>query len=145
DWFGKYVRGVEPFPYDEVLAGMGLRVVKSVANQPYTAGLAVERDERQLLRLGSLRTDSPAERAGLQQGDVLVSIGGTAVSRDNWFSVLNHYKQGDRVPITVRRFRRTIELTVQLGPPELYDYRIEEIPNASVEVRKLRTSWLEGR
>jgi predicted metalloprotease with PDZ domain len=145
DWFAKFVRGVELLPYDEALAGVGLRLVKSVANQPYTAGLAIERDERQLLRLGSVRTDSPAERAGLQQGDVLVSIGGTTVSRDNWFSVLNHYKQGDRIPITVRRFRRTIDLTIQLGPPELYDYRIEEIPNAPPEVRKLRTGWLEGR
>jgi predicted metalloprotease with PDZ domain len=92
-----------------------------------------------------LRSDSPAERAGLQQGDLLLSIGGTTVSRDNWFSVLNRYKQGDRIPITVRRFRRTLDLTLQLGPPELYDYRIEEIPNASTEVRKLRNSWLEGR
>src|SRR5262249_14696972 len=88
DWFAKYVRGVETLPYDEALAGVGLRLVKSVANQPYTAGLAVEREERQSLRLGSLRTDSPAERAGLQQGDVLLTIGGTAVSRENWFSVL---------------------------------------------------------
>jgi predicted metalloprotease with PDZ domain len=145
DWFAKYVRGVEPLPYDEALAGVGLRLVKSLASQPYTAGLTVERDERQSLRLGSLRTDSPAERAGLQQGDVLLTIGGTAVSRENWFSVLNHYKQGDRIPITIRRFRRMIDLTMQLGAPDVYDYRIEEIPNASPEVRKLRASWLEGR
>jgi hypothetical protein len=76
---------------------------------------------------------------------VLLSIGGTTVSRDNWYSVLNHYKQGDRIPITVRRFRRAVDLTLQLGPPELYDYRIEEIPNASAEIRKLRAAWLEGR
>jgi predicted metalloprotease with PDZ domain len=145
EWFTKYVRGVDPLPYDEALAGVGLRLVKNAAGQPYNAGISIERDERQSLRLGSLRTDSPAERAGLQQGDVLLSIGGTTVSRDNWFSVLNRYKQGDRIPITVRRYRRNIELTLQLGPPELYDYRIEEIPNASPDVRKLRNSWLEGR
>jgi predicted metalloprotease with PDZ domain len=145
EWFAKYVRGIEPLPYDEALAGVGLKLVKNVASQPYNAGIAIERDERQSLQLGSLRTDSPAERAGLQQGDVLLSIGGTGVSRDNWFSVLNRYKQGDRIPITVRRFRRTIDLTLQLGAPELYDYRIDEIPNASVEIRKLRSSWLEVR
>ena len=137
EWFSKYVRGVEPLPYDEALSGVGLRLVKTVANQPYNAGISIERDERQSLRLGALRTDSPAERAGLEQGDVLLSIGGTAVARDNWFSLLNRYKQGDRIPMTVRRFRRTIDLTLQLGPPELYDYRIEEIPNASVEVRRV--------
>ena len=145
EWFSKYVRGVEPLPYEEALSGVGLRLVRTVANQPYNAGISIERDERQSLRLGTLRTDSPAERAGLEQGDVLLSIGGTAVARDNWFSILNRYKQGDRIPMTVRRFRRTIDLTLQLGPPELYDYRIEEIPNASVEVRRLRAGWLEAK
>src|SRR6185295_16428305 len=74
DWFAKYVRGVDSLPYDEALAAAGLRLVKTPAYQPYTAGIVVDRDERQSLRLGALHTDSAAERAGLQQGDTLVSI-----------------------------------------------------------------------
>jgi predicted metalloprotease with PDZ domain len=145
DWFGKYVRGVEPLPYDEALAAVGLRLVKAVENQPYTAGIVIDRDDRQPLRLGSLETDSPAQQAGLQQGDVLLTIGGTSVTPENWFSALNRYKQGDRIPVTVRRFRRTLELTLQLGPPELYNYRIEEIPGAFADAKRLRTGWLEGK
>jgi predicted metalloprotease with PDZ domain len=81
----------------------------------------------------------------MQQGDVLLTIGGTPVARDNWFSTLNGYKQGDRIPVTVRRFHRTVELTLQLGPPELYQYRIEEIPSASAEAKRLRAAWLDAR
>src|SRR5262249_27018824 len=92
DWFAKYVRGVELLPYDEAFAAVGLRLVKSPSSQPYTAGIVVDRDERQSLRLGALRPDSPAERAGLQQGDILLSIGSTNVLRDNWFSTLNRHK-----------------------------------------------------
>jgi predicted metalloprotease with PDZ domain len=142
DWFAKYVRGVEPLPYDEALGAAGLRLAKTPSSQPYTAGIAIDRDERQSFRLGALRTDSPAERGGLQQGDVLLTIGGSSVSRDNWLSVLNRYKQGDRIPVTVRRFRQTVELSIQLGPPELYDYRIEEMPNASAEEKAIRAKWL---
>jgi predicted metalloprotease with PDZ domain len=80
----------------------------------------------------------------LQQGDVLLSIGGTAVSRGNWLATLNRYKQGERVTISVRRFRQTLDLSVQLGPPEIYDYRIEEIPSASAEAKRLRAAWLEA-
>ena len=145
DWFAKYVRGVEPLPYEDALSGVGLRLVKSPQNQPYTAGIVIDRDDRQALRLGSLQSDSVAEHAGLQQGDVLLTIGGTPVARDNWAATLNRYKQGDRIPITVRRFRRTMELTLQLGPPELYEYRIEEIPNASSEAKRLRAAWLDAR
>jgi predicted metalloprotease with PDZ domain len=145
DWFAKYVRGVDPLPYDDALGAAGLRLTKSQANQPYTAGIVIDRDDRQSVRLGALQTDSPAERAGLQQGDILLSIGGTNVSRESWFSTLNRYKQGDRIPVTVRRFRQTKELTIQLGAPDLVDYRIEEIPNASAEAKKIRAAWLEAR
>ena len=145
DWFVKYVQGVEPLPYDEALAAAGLRLVKSAASQPYTAGIVIDQQDRQGLRLGALRTDSAAEHGGLQQGDILLSIGGTSISRENWFSALNRYKQGDRIPVTVRRFRQTMELNLQLGAPELYDYRIEEIPNASNEAKTLRAAWLEGK
>jgi len=141
-WFDKYVRGVDQLPYDEALAAVGLRVVKSPASQPYTAGIVVDRDDRQSLRLGALQNDSPAERGGLQQGDVLLSIGGTSVSRDNWMSVLNRYKQGDRISVTVRRFRRMVELSIELGAPDLFDYRIEEMPNASAQMKVLRAGWL---
>jgi predicted metalloprotease with PDZ domain len=78
----------------------------------------------------------------LQQGDVLVSIGSTTVSHENWFSTLNHYKQGDRVPVTVRRFRRTVDLSIVLGLPDLYEYRIEEIPNAPAAAKMIREAWL---
>ena len=141
-WFEKYIRGVDQLPYDEALSAMGLRLLKSPASQPYTAGIVVDRDDRQSLRLGNLRNDSPAERGGLQQGDVLLSIGGTSVSRENWMSVLNRYKQGDRISVTVRRFRRMVELSIELGAPDVFDYRIEEMPNASAQMKVLRTAWL---
>src|SRR5213594_3389898 len=143
-WFEKYVRDVETLPYDESLALVGLRLAKTVASEPYTAGIVVDLEDRQALRLGALGTGSPAENAGMQQGDILVSIAGTSVSRENWHRVLNRYKQGDRLAVTVRRFRQTLDLTLQLGPPDVYDYRIGEIPNASAEARKLRMGWLDG-
>ena len=57
-------------------------------------------------------------------------------------SVLNRYKQGDRISLTVRRFRRTVELSIELGPSDLFDYRIEEMPNASAQMKVLRAAWL---
>ncbi len=140
DFFAKYVRGVNPLPYDEALGVVGLRLVKEPAPQPYTGGIVIDLQGGGL-RLGALRNDSPAEKAGLQQGDVLVSIGGTPAARDSWNSTLNRYKQGDRIPITVRRFRRNIDLMLELGPPEIYEYRVEEIPNAPA-ARRLRSGWL---
>src|SRR2546428_1870687 len=104
----------------------------------------MNRKARQPLWWATRPPASPAENGGLQQGDILVSIGGTTVSRDNWRNVLNRYKEGDRIPVTVRRFGQILRLTLQLGPPEIYEYRIEEMPTAPPEARKLRAQWLEG-
>ena len=131
----------------------GLGIFEKVHLQTYTA----ETEENfGILRLNFFRPHPVGERAlklttflgrggGLQQGDVLLSIGGTNVSRENWVSVLNQYKQGDRIPVTVRRFRRTMELAIELGPPEVYDYRIEELPNTSAQMKTLRAAWLDGK
>ncbi len=143
-WFAKYVRGVETLPYDEAFSGVGLRLIRTPSHDAYTAGITLEGQDRDAPRLGTLRTGSAAEQAGLQQGDVLLSIAGTPVSRGNWLAMLNRYKQGDRVQVSVRRFRRTLDLTIQLGAPDVYDYRIEEIPTAAAEAKRLRAAWLDG-
>ena len=141
-FFARYIRGTETLPYGEALAAVGLRLVKSPSNQPYDAGIALNQQNRQALQIGAVRSNSPAEKAGLQQDDIIISIGGVPVSRENWRSVLNRSKQGDRVPVTVRRFRESLDLMVQLEAPDLSVYRIEENPNASAESKVLRAAWL---
>ena len=142
DFFARYILGTEALPYDEALRHVGLRLMKSPGYFPYTGGIVIDKQDRLALRLGALRNDSPAERGGLQQGDVLLSIGGNSVTRETWESTLNRFKQGDRVPITVRRFRQNLELTIQLDAPERYEYRIEEDAKASAPAKKLRVAWL---
>ena len=53
-------------------------------------------------------------------------------------------KQGDRVPISVKRDRRTIQATLVLGAPERFEYRIEERKDATPEQKALRAAWLKG-
>jgi predicted metalloprotease with PDZ domain len=142
DFFARYVHGTETLPYAEALRGLGLRLVKSPASQPYTAGIVLDPQDRQGTLLGALRTGSPAERGGMQQGDVLLEIGGNPVGRATWRSILNRFKQGDRVSVSVRRFRETVNLSIQLDEPELFVYRIEEDPAASEQSKALRAAWL---
>ena len=92
--------------------------------------------------IGSVRNYSPAEDAGLQAGDEVVSLGGKNIKKENWLLALSRYKEGSRIPIVVKRDRRTIRTTLVLGPPERYEYRIEELPTATPQQRALREAWL---
>ena len=144
DFFKRYVRSTEVLPYDEAFGYVGLSLVRAQAREPYDAGLALDWRELPDFVIGNVRHNSPAEDAGLQQGDELLTLGGKKITRENWPSRLNRYKQGDRVPISVRRDRRTIQTVLVLGEPERFDYRIEEKKGATPEQKALRAAWLKG-
>jgi predicted metalloprotease with PDZ domain len=144
DFFQRYVRGVEVLPYDEALAYVGMHLVREQARQPFNAGIGLDREKTGTLTIGSVRNDSPAEDAGLQEGDEIVSLGRKNVSRENWLVALARYKQGDRVPITVKRDRHTIQTAIVLREPERFEYKIEERKDATAKQQALRQAWLRG-
>lgn len=143
DFFRRYVHGVEALPYDEALAYMGLHLVREQAREPFDAGIRVNWEDG-TLSIGSVRNDSPAEDAGLQEGDEIVSLGRKSVSRENWLVALARYKQGDRIPVTVKRDRRTIQTAIVLREPERFEYKIEERKDATPKQKAARQAWLKG-
>ena len=143
-FFRLYIRGVELLPYDDVLRLLGLYLTREQARQPFSAGIGIDWQKTASLTIGFVRNGSVAEDAGLQEGDEIISLGRRNVSRENWLVSLARYKQGDRVPITVKRNRRTIQATLLLDAPERFEYRILERKDATPEQKALRTAWLKG-
>ncbi len=144
DFFSRYVRDVEKLPYDEAFGYLGLRFVREPARQPYDAGIKVNWETKGSFAIDSVRGGSPAEDAGLQVGDEIVSLGRKNIARENWLVALNRFRPGDRIPITVKRDRRTIETAIVLGDVERFEYRIEERKDATPQQKTLRAAWLNG-
>ena len=138
------MREVETLPYDEALGYVGLSLIREQARQPYNAGIGIDWQGKGSVTIDVVRPHSPAEDAGLQDGDEIVSLGKKNVAPENFLVSLAHYKQGDRVPITVKRDRRTIQTTVVIGDPERFEYRIEERKDATPQQKALRAAWLKG-
>jgi predicted metalloprotease with PDZ domain len=144
DFFKRYVRDVEVLPYDEAFSYVGLRLVKTPAKEPFTAGLSLTFEGSTAI-IGNVRNYSPAENAGLQQNDEIVSLAGKKVTKDTWLKTLARYQKGDRVAVVVKRDRRTIKGEIVLGDPERVEYRIEEKSDATVQQQALRSAWLSGK
>jgi len=145
DFFKRHIRSVEVLPYEEAFAHVGLRLVKTQSEEPFDAGLSIEFESPREAKIENVRNNTPAEDAGLQANDEIVSLAGKAVTRDTWRQTLARFKPGDSVPITVKRDRRTIKASIVLGQPERFDYRIEEKPDATVDQKQLRVAWLSGK
>jgi len=143
-FYERYIRGVDLLPYEDAFAGVGLKLIKSPA-EAFALGFDAENRGGANLRIGSIQTGSPAQLAGLQEGDVILSIAGSPVTRQNWRASLDRYHAGDRVHFQVRRFGQTLDRTVELGAPMVFGYRLDEIPNASIDAKRLREAWLNGQ
>jgi serine protease Do len=59
---------------------------------------------------------SPADKAGIKNGDVITKVGGSSVDANNSLqSLVEAYKPGDKVAFTVNRSGKTMTLSVTLG------------------------------
>jgi serine protease Do len=60
--------------------------------------------------------NSPASKAGLQQGDIITSIGGVALdATHDYINVLYNFKPGDQVALEYNRNGKTVQVQVTLG------------------------------
>lgn len=67
------------------------------------------------LRLSGVREGSPAQKAGLRSGDVIVRFGDQKVENIyDYMDALNRYKPGDTVTVVVLRDGKEVELTLTL-------------------------------
>ncbi|OQY39745.1 MAG: hypothetical protein B6226_01310 [Candidatus Cloacimonetes bacterium 4572_65] len=71
------------------------------------------------LRIDKVTSESPAEKGGLKQGDIIVELAGEKVYTQQQLEVmLENYKKGDAIKIKVKRDKRTKTKKIVLGSRE---------------------------
>jgi S1-C subfamily serine protease len=67
-------------------------------------------------RVEEMEKDSPAEKGGLQVGDVITAVGAVKLDAKTMLAdVIKTYKPGDKVELSITRGSQTLKLTVELG------------------------------
>ncbi len=90
--------------------GVGLQPL----DENIAASLGLPKDQGEIVR--SVQPNDPAARAGIQQGDVILRVGGQQVTPDQTVSYLIANTQvGSRVPVDIVRDGRRQTLTVVVG------------------------------
>lgn len=98
-----------------------------------------------VVMIGEVSRGGPAARAGLEQYDVLQSLGGIAVTQQSLPGIIAAHKPGDRLSAVVVRENRQLTVSVTLAQAITPDYSIEEIRRATAEQRSLRADFVAGR
>lgn len=100
-------------PYDAAAA----RAAASAAQRPYLGTVPEYKTEGiSGVKLSGVRDGSPAQKAGLKGGDVIVALGGLDVKNvDDYLKVLEALKPGAQTVVKVQRDGKNEELTVTIG------------------------------
>jgi len=154
-FFASAIRGTEDPPLKELLAEFGVSLelrptagsddrggVPRAANGESLALGVSTRDREHGLELTSVLDGGPAERAGLNPGDVLVALDRLRVTSRNIARRLARFESGERVTATVFRGDELIEVGLVLRPAPLDTAYLVLREETDSPVLERRRAWL---
>jgi predicted metalloprotease with PDZ domain len=126
-----YVDGREPLPLAETLALGGLRLQQATVREPFL-GVAGGVQDGEVV-VSAISPDSPAEEAGVREGDVLLSVGGLELTDPAWgdrFRETFADRVGDPLEIRVRRGEEEMALQGRVAVRTSDEYEVTRDPAA---------------
>ncbi|HLL46440.1 MAG TPA: PDZ domain-containing protein [Longimicrobiaceae bacterium] len=148
DFFRRYVEGREVPDYERLLAPAGVLLRPAQAGRAWIGESAIGFEDGHASVGSYPLAGSPLYRAGLTEGDRIVSLGGRPVaSRADVAAVLGARRPGDAVPIEWegRAGRRTGTLQAAENPAlEVVTYEAAGRPVTDA-MRAFRESWLGSK
>ena len=146
DFYARYIDGRDPFPYDAVLPLAGLRLVRDTINEP-RMGIGTIQDSTGV-HVTQIVPGSSAEGAGVQIGDLLISIGGISAADPTWSEKFRakyaRTPQGSAVPILIQRRGREMTVSARLAFIPRVESHLAEDPRAPAKARRVRDGILRG-
>jgi predicted metalloprotease with PDZ domain len=154
-FFAAAIRGTEDLPVAELLGAFGVRLEMRAALGPEDKGGTPRPANGELLALGAglrerdcgleltaVLEGGPAQRAGLNPGDVLIAIDRLKVSERNLKRRLARFEASERVTATVFRGDELIEVGLVLRPAPLDTCYLAVDEQAAPEAVQRRRAWL---
>jgi S1-C subfamily serine protease len=87
-------------------------------DRPYFGSIPDFSQAQEGYAISGVSKEGPAEQGGLAAGDVIVRFGDSKIGNlDDFDNALRKYKEGDKVPVVVKRGEQELTLEVELGKP----------------------------
>lgn len=153
-FFDRHIEGRETADYQRLLGLAGFSVGRRAPDRGWIGNVAVQEAGNGLLVGGERKTgpgsvtalDTPAYRAGLDRGDVIVEIDGVPATVASW-NAIGDRRPDDRVSLTIARRDGTRQvLTAALvSDPSVQIRPAEAAGLLTPAQRAFRQAWLETR
>jgi predicted metalloprotease with PDZ domain len=141
-FFARYVDGLEDLPFDEYLAGFGLRLASNQnIGLPAFTGMTVKTENgREMIKF--VESQSPAQKARIDAGDELVAIDNFRIGTGQLEERLREYQAGDTIEVTVFHGDELKVRSLTLASPKATQYRLEIMEQPSDLQQQNFEGWL---
>jgi predicted metalloprotease with PDZ domain len=142
NFFQGYVAGVDEIPYDEFVQTVGLKLER----KPITsadAGLSASSNFGPSPVVMAVVPGSEAERAGLRQGDTILSVNGSEPESDFGAQVAT-MEPGSTVKLKISSRNRTRDVKLKLTARQDVEYSFVDLPTVTPAQRARRSAWERG-
>jgi predicted metalloprotease with PDZ domain len=137
DFYNKYVFGTDVPDYDTIFGYAGYKVEKQPRQTPVFGLSLRNRDGGYFVQ--SVEPGSPAEKAGLAEGDLITKING----RDPRSAPLGSFT-GKTIQLRINRQGKDIDLPITVGSRTTNDYKLTPVSQATAEQLAVREAWLRA-
>ncbi len=87
-------------------------------DRPYFGSIPDFGQEQPGYAISGATKDSPADKAGLKGGDIIIKLGDSKIGNlEDFDSALRKFKGGDKVPVIVKRGGEEVRAEITLAPP----------------------------
>jgi predicted metalloprotease with PDZ domain len=144
-FYGRYIDGREPFPWDSVLPFAGLRLQADTLWEP-RLGIGSATDSTGT-RVTGVAPGSAAAEAGLRTDDLLLALGEIAVTGEESFPRFRAAytgQEGTELPIRIRRDGQEMTLAGKVRLVERLEVHLEVDPTAPPKAQRVRHGLFAG-
>ena len=144
DFFAKYVAGTDELPYTDTLAKAGLSLVTTEIPRADLGFDTARAFAGSQITVSSVVPGTPAEKAGLREGDILMTVDGQPALR-TLFSWPQEHRPGDVIKFHIRRRGTELDLSFTAGSTTGKEYRITPTKGATEKQRRILEGILHGQ
>ncbi len=148
EFFDRFVEGRDAMDYARLIEPAGLVLRRRAPGSPWIGQLSLDVGEAGATITSYLAPGAPAYEAGLDQGDIIKTIDGEAItSQSKLQEIFKRHKPGDTVKIEVLRRGTPVTTTLTIAEsPTLELVTVESIGAALTEAqRAFRQAWLGSK
>jgi predicted metalloprotease with PDZ domain len=139
-FWNDYLYGTKEIDYNYYLEPFGVELRTAKQDIPFT-GLTVK-SKNGVAEVEKVEFGSPAQKAGITTGDVLLAIAGIRVTAENFSDRLRDFATGEAIAVTIfqQDLLKMVEVTLQ--EPISNHFELVQIPNASPNQELNLRLWL---